>query len=83
MSFTRRPGVFSASDYAAITPSDSTNLTKGPCAAIWVGGAGTVQVVRDDDTVVAFECVAGTLLPVMAKRVNFTNTDATLLVALY
>jgi hypothetical protein len=67
----------------AITPHDSTNFAQGPVDAIYVGGAGVVQAVLSNDTVVAFTCVAGQILPVRAKRVNNTSTTATLLVALY
>ena len=65
-----------------ITKSDTTDfafLTRG----IYVGGAGTVVIVNADDTTATFECVAGTLLPVQARRVNSTGTDATLMVGLY
>ena len=78
-----RPGVYTAFDYAAITPHDSTNFPKGICTAIYCGGAGIVQAVRYDDTVVAFTVGIGTTLSIMAKRVNSTSTTATLLVALY
>lgn len=81
--YTNRPGVYTAKDYAAITPSDTVNFTKGPCTSIWVGGGGIVQVVRWDDVVVPFTANGGTVLPVMAKRVNTTDTTATLMVALY
>lgn len=74
----------------AVTPSDaaannfpkqgtSDNLT----SAIFVGGAGVVAVVFQDDSVVNFTCVAGQYLYVKAKRVNATNTTASLMVALY
>lgn len=53
------------------------------CSAIFVGGAGIVAVVFQDGSVVNFTCVAGQVLPVAAKRVNSTNTTATLMVALY
>lgn len=77
------PKTKSASDYAAITLSDTANFPKGPCDSIWCGGAGIVQAVRWDDTVVPFTVVAGSVLPIAAKRVNNTSTTATLLVALY
>lgn len=76
----------------AITPSDSVNFVssgKGASGdamlsdAIWVGGAGIVVAVLQDGTTVNFTCVAGTVLPIAAKRVNSTNTTATLMVALF
>lgn len=71
-----------------ITTSDSTNFSPrrrqdGLCDAIYIGGAGTVTVVFQDDTAIQFTCIAGQILPVKAKRVNATGTAATLLKALY
>ena len=65
----------------AITKSDTVNFDR-PTNAIYVGGAGIVQAVMQDDSVVAFTCVAGQVLPVKAKRVNSTSTTASLMVAL-
>lgn len=67
----------------AITPSDTVDFAGGLTTGIYVGGAGVVAVVFQDDSVVNFTCVAGQILPVRAKRVNNTSTTATLLVALY
>lgn len=75
-----------------ITKSDTVNFdgtvsqtgaSVKPCDAIWVGGAGIVAAVQSDGTVRNFTCVAGSLLPICAIRVNNTNTTATLTVALY
>lgn len=79
----RRPGVYTAQDYFAITKSDSTNFTQGVCTAIYVGGAGDVVAVKWDDTTVTFTCPAGVTLEIEAKRVNSTSTTATAMVALY
>lgn len=72
---------------ADITTSDATdfalNATRGMPRAIYVGGAGIVAAVFQDGTVVNFTCVAGQVLPVRVKRINATNTTATLLRALY
>jgi hypothetical protein len=69
--------------WEAITKSDTVDFKKGVCRAIWVGGAGIVEAVGQGGTVAQFTCVAGSVLPVRAKRVNSTNTTATLMVALY
>lgn len=72
-----------------ITPSDTVNLRPFLTTAviftdaIYVGGAGTVTVVWQDDTTTQFTCVAGQILPVKVKRVNATGTAATLLRALF
>lgn len=72
-----------ASDYAAITPSDTTNLFKVACA-IYVGVAGDVVAVTPAGTAITFKnAAAGSVLPIMCKRVNSTSTTATNLVALY
>lgn len=71
------------SKYETITPSDGTDFASGMCHAIYVGGAGVLAVVQQDGTVVNFTAVAGEILPVRAKRVNTTNTTATLMNALY
>lgn len=67
----------------AITKSDSVNFPQGLCDAIYIGGAGVVVVVMQDDSTASFTCVAGQILPVRAKRVNSTSTTATLMIALY
>ena len=71
----------------AITTSDANNLQpvggRSCTDAIYIGGAGTLAVVQENDAVATFTCVAGQTLPVKAKRVNATGTTATLLNALY
>lgn len=72
----------------AITKSDTVDfgnqgVNSNLCSAIYVGGAGIVAAVMDDDSVVQFTCIAGQVLPINAKRVNSTNTTATLMVALF
>ena len=67
----------------AITASDSTNLTY-LTRAIYVGGAGNVVAVFPDDSTVTFTAVpAGTVLPLVVKRINSTSTTATAMVAIY
>lgn len=69
--------------YAAVTAHDSTNLVM-PCRGIFVGGAGNIVAVMLDDTTCTFTGVpAGTILPIVAKRINATNTTATNMVALF
>lgn len=67
----------------AITKSDTVDFVEGLTEAIYVGGAGVVVVVFQDGSTASFTCVAGQVLPVRAKRVNSTNTTATLMLALY
>jgi hypothetical protein len=66
-----------------ITPSNSVNMAAG-CRGVYVGGAGNLALVGEDNTVCTFIAVpVGTFMPCGPKRVNVTNTTATLLVALY
>ena len=67
----------------AITKSDTVNFPGGICDAIYVGGAGIVVAIGQDDRAVNFTAVAGEILPIAAKRVNSGTTTATLMVALY
>lgn len=73
--------------FVDITKSDTVDFQpqvgQGLCDAIYVGGAGVVAVVAQDGVVTNFTCVAGQELHVRARRVNSTNTTATLLIALY
>lgn len=71
-----------ATGLIAVTPHDSTNIST-VARALWVGGVGNVAVEMEDGTTATLTAVpAGTLLPIRAKRVNSTNTTATLIVAL-
>ncbi len=71
-----------AYSHYAVNVSDTAHAD-GEAEALWCGGAGIVQVIRPDDTQIAFTVVAGSLLPVRHKRIEATGTTATLLVALY
>lgn len=84
------PTLLAFSRAIAITKSDTANFDGSTttakaalCDSIYVGGAGIVVAVLQDDSTVNFTCVAGQVLPIRAKRVNSTTTSATLMVALY
>lgn len=83
MSDPTRPG----RSHAAVTKSDTVDFAKLDNEyprAVWVGGAGNAAIVTPDGVAVTYEGIAaGTLIPVQAKRVNSTNTTATLMVAIY
>lgn len=69
-------------DCYAITPSDTTNFN-AMFRGVYVGGAGNVVVVTPSGSVVTFVgAQAGSVIPVMGVRVNFTSTTATSLVGL-
>jgi hypothetical protein len=67
----------------SVTKSDTVDEPNGMFDAIYVGGAGVVVVVFQDGSTASFTCVAGQILPIRAKRINNTNTTATLMIALY
>jgi hypothetical protein len=72
-----------ASNAAAVTPNDSTDLTY-TSRALFVGGAGNLAVVMAGGQTVTFTGVtAGALLPIRASRVMSTNTTATSIVAVW
>lgn len=73
-----------AYSFKAVTPHDSTDITDGPCDALWVGVGGDVVVVPQNGSAVTFKNVpSGFLLLTKTKRVNATSTTATDIVALY
>jgi hypothetical protein len=75
----------SAGSLKAVTPHASNNLPDGVARSLWVGGAGNVEVIAEDDSaaVVIAGVAAGTLLPIRAKAVRAASTTATSIVALY
>lgn len=67
----------------AVTPSDSTVLTK-VCTKLSVGVAGTVSLLMEDGTTAAMTAVPIGVHDFGAfQRVNSTNTAATNMVAFY
>lgn len=71
-----------AISFFAVTPSDSTALTK-KARALYVGGTGDVTAVDPSGNAVTFSSVqAGTVLPIYTSQVKATGTTATNIVAL-
>ena len=63
-------------DGFAVTPSDVTNFDS-MARALYVGTGGDVTLLTTKGTVLTFVSVqAGSVLPIMAVRVNLTNTTA-------
>jgi len=72
-----------ATDWAAVTPSDTVDLAV-PCRALYVGTGGDVVAVARSGAAETFSNVQnGTKLYLAAKRVNATGTTASNIVALY
>jgi len=74
--------LFSARRLAAVTPSDSTDLTG--CRALWVPTSGNLVLkgVDDSASVTLVIPTGGVLIPVFAARV-MAATTCTSVVALY
>lgn len=71
-------------DAVAVTPADGTDLPRGICNGIYVGGAGAVAVITEAGSTVTFAAVpVGTLLQIRARRILATGTAATLMLAMY
>ena len=69
---------------AALTKSDSASVTT-PHTALYVGGAGDLNVIlaNDGTTETLFKAVpVGTILPIQIKKLMSTSTTATLVVPL-
>ena len=70
--------------FADVVKSDSVDFTPGPPSAIYVGGAGDVAVVDRDGNATTLKAVpVGTTLHISPRRINSTNTTATLMVAMW
>ena len=66
-----------AENYATYTASDSADFAGGNSRQIIVCVGGIVQLVKPDGTVVATPSLPdGTVLNVVAKRINATSTGA-------
>jgi hypothetical protein len=69
-------GMGTGYDAAAVTPADGADLAF--TGRLWVGGAGNVSLDTQYGTTVTFTGVAaGTLLPVLVRRVRAIGTTAT------
>ena len=72
-----------ANDAAAVTPSDSTPLTKS-ARALYVGTGGNLNLVTTDGQTALFKNLpSGSILPVRTSYVLATGTTATDVVALW
>jgi len=70
-------------NFTAVTPSDTIDDPNGPFKAIYVGSAGNIVIVGIDNVAVTFVgALAGSILPLIGRRINSTNTTASSLVAI-
>lgn len=69
----------------AVTPSDSVDLTHGPCRGLYVGTTGDLKVTGANDDDGSFVTIKGAAVgyhPLAVKRV-WNNSGAADIVALY
>lgn len=79
----QKTGEFVPTRAAAVTPSDTVDLSD-VTLAIYVGGAGDVTLITAAGDTVTFKAVpVGTTLRVRASRVKATATTATLMLAMW
>ncbi len=77
------PEIVPATDFVAVTKSDTVNLPQ-KARALYVGGAGDVACINAKGVSVVFAGIlANTVLPVQTTRVQSTGTTATAIVALF
>lgn len=68
----------------AVTPANGTALALGPCDNLYIGVAGDVSVILEDDTAaVLFKAHPVGYLQGRVKSVEATATTATNILALY
>lgn len=70
-----------------VTPSDTEDLAEVPRALYATKGASSHSdvsiILSGDDDPVTFVLARGVIVPMRVKRVRVTDTDATIIVALY
>jgi hypothetical protein len=72
-----------ATDGAAITPSDTVDMTT-PARGIYVGTGGNVKLITVAGSTLTFVSVpSGYIIPMQTKRVFSTLTTASNMIALY
>lgn len=79
-----RPRPLLAKGGAAVTPHDTSALTRTSDMGLYVGTGGNVKLTTEDGDTLTFNNVPdGTLLPVVAKLVFSTLTTASNILALW
>jgi len=79
--FLEDPDMLKYNLWTAVTPSDSADLAR-VTDGIWVGTGGNLVAVMQNNTTMTFAVPSGGWLPIVARRINSTNTTATGIVAL-
>ena len=71
-----------SSKYPLVTKSDTVDLPNGVCRALWVGTAGTANILEPDGTERALFPLQAGLNPIQVSRVKLGGT-ADAIYALY
>ncbi len=72
-----------AREAEVVDASSTDHVFTYESAAIYVGGAGVLEVdMAGSGSAIVFTCPAGALLPIACRKVLNANTTATLIVAL-
>jgi len=72
-----------ASDFVPVTPSNTNKLPNGMCAALWIGGVGTIQVTTESGNVRQITVGNPDPVPLKCSQVWVDNTTATNIMAIY
>ena len=80
--------IFPVANWEAVTPSDTAKLTfnskAARCRAVYIGGAGDLEMVNEDGTVVVLVGLqAGVVYPISTDHIKASNTTATDIIAGY
>ncbi len=78
--------VTSYNKWVPVVPSDTQDVEHAGGSwpdALYIGGAGVVNLVAEDGATGLFTCIAGQVLDVKFRRVNLASTGATDMLALY
>jgi hypothetical protein len=67
--------------HETITKSDVTNLPRE--MLVMAGSDGTLTIVDHWDNAITYTVTAGTIIPIIAKRVNATNSTVSPVIGLY
>lgn len=71
-----------ATQHAAITPNDSTDLSNLGYRSVFVGGAGDITIKDLNGVSATYTVPAGVVIPISPSFIMDTNTDATNIIGL-
>jgi hypothetical protein len=72
-----------ARNFLAVTPHDTSKLSKGSADGFYIGTGGTIVLEGEDGETVSFVAQSGGTIPAGSLRVYATGTTASDIVAMY